>query len=276
VSSLHHFAASVCVLLAASIAQPANAQQSDSARAPAVRGARFTGQINNLTTTRPVTTADVRLMWVDSAHTEKDASGKESSELFIDSTRSRVGITNDSGAFAINNVLAGHYVINVRRIGFEPVEALLTMGTSMIEMELAMTQLLPMLPEVKITASTVNRVSERLDRVGFVTRSRMGASGQLFFDRARILKSRPTYITDLLERYGIDQNAIFTLDRMETDWDNLRSYPVDLVIGIEIYRRRGSVPTEFDQTRGGSLAFGPGGSGGVSQATVIIWTYIPY
>ena len=267
-------AASAFCLLATTFVQSAEAQQTDSAKVPVARGARFVGQINSITTTRPVTSADVRLMWVDSAHTEKDASGKESSEFFIDTTRSRVGISNDSGAFAISNVPAGHYLINVRRIGFEPIQALLTMGASMIEMELAMTQVLPMLPEVRITDSAVNVVTERLNRVGFVSRSRMGTSGH-FIDRAEILRRKPTYITDILHQYGIDQTAIFELDRMETDWDNLQNYPVDLVIGIEIYRRRGSLPTEFDATRGGALALGLGGTGGVDAATVLIWTYIP-
>lgn len=267
-------AVSAFCLLAASSAQPVRAQQTDSARVLVARGARFVGQINSITTTRPVTSADVRLMWVDSTHTEKDASGTASSEFFVDSTKSRVGITNDSGSFAINNVPAGHYVVNVRRIGFEPVAALLTMGTSVIEMELAMTQVLPMLPEVRITASAVNRVTERLDRVGFVSRSRMGTSAR-FIDRAEILRHKPTYITEILQGYGINRNAIFTLDRMETDWDNLNHYPADLVIGVEIYRRRGSLPTEFDHTRSGSLALGPGGSGGIAPATVLIWTYIP-
>ena len=267
-------AASAFCLLATTFVQSAEAQQRDSAKVPVTRGARFVGQINSITTTRPVTTADVRLMWVDSAHTEKDASGKESSEFFIDTTRSRVGISNDSGAFAISNVPAGHYLINVRRIGFEPIQALLTMGASMIEMELAMTQVLPMLPEVRITDSAVNVVTERLNRVGFVSRSRMGTSGR-FIDRAEILRRRPIQITDILSGYGVSRNSIFSLDRMETDWDNLSTYPAELVIGVEIYRRRGSLPTEFDHTRGGVLALGLGGSGGIAPTTVLIWTYIP-
>jgi hypothetical protein len=274
VNSRFLLAANACCLLAAASVQSAEAQQTDAAKVPVARGARFVGQINNITTTRPVTFADVRLMWVDSAHTEKDASGKESSEFFIDTTRSRVGITNDSGTFAINSVPAGHYVINVRRIGFEPIQALLTMGASMIEMELAMTQVLPMLPEVRITESAVNRVTERLNRVGFVTRSRMGTSAH-FIDRAEIVRRRPIHITDILRGYGINENSIFTIDRMETDWVNLSTYPADLVIGVEIYRRRGSLPTEFDHTRGGALALGPGGSGGIAPTTVLIWTYIP-
>ena len=267
-------AASACCLLAAASVQSAKAQQTDSAKVPVARGARFVGQINSITTTRPVTTADVRLMWVDSAHTEKDASGKESSEFFTDTTKSRVGISNDSGAFAISNVPAGHYLINVRRIGFEPIQALLTMGASMIEMELAMTQVLPMLPEVKITESAVNRVTAQLNRVGYLIRSRMGTSAH-FIDRAEILRRRPLHITDILSGYGVSRNSLFTLDRMETDWDNLSTYPAELVIGVEIYRQRGSLPAEFDQTRGGSLAFGSGGSGGIAQTTVLIWTYIP-
>ena len=82
-------------------------------------------------------------------------------------------------------------------------------------------------------------------------------------------------MSDLLEKYGIGRDASVSVDKMPSDFDYLRDLPLDLVIGIEIYRRRGSLPTEFDQTRRGRLTLGEGGSGGIAGATVLIWTFIP-
>jgi hypothetical protein len=247
-------------------------QNADSA-VSRTRFVRFTGTIASMATTRPVSLADVRIIYIDSAHANKDNPG-ELGEVFVDSAKSRVGITDTAGAFIIRNVESGHYLINVRRIGFEPFEGLLTIDTLPVDMELTLTQIAQVLPPVTINSSAINKVTERLDRVGFVSRSRMGTSGT-FVDRREILNRKAQFVTDILRTYGIGRDALITIDRMESDWDTLSDYPIDLVIGMEIYRRRGSLPTEFDRTRRGALAMGPGGNGGIAAATVIIWTYIP-
>lgn len=257
------------------LATPAGGQRPDSAAPPPVQGARFVGFIASISTTRPVTTADVRAIWIDSVHTERDNAGKESNEFFVDSTKSRVGITDDSGHFAINVLPPGHYLVNVRRIGFEPMQVMLTMGTSMIEMELAMTQVIPMLPEVRITASSTDRMMARLERTGFRSHRNSGSSG-MFIERGDIANRHPQYITDMLATYGIHQEAFVYIDRMPADWETLRSYPVELVIGIEIYRRPGQVPIEVAHTLPPSqLAFGDNGGHGLARPTVIVWTFIP-
>ncbi len=247
------------------------AQQPDSTNR--ARTVRFTGTIASLSTARPVSLADVRLIYIDSAHVDK-SKANDLGEVWVDSSKSRVGITDTAGAFTIRNVVPGHYFINVRRLGFEPFEGVLTIDTLSVDMELTLNQIAQVLPRVTINTSAINRVSERLDRMGFTTRSHMGTAGT-FVDRNEILRRKAEYVTDILRTYGINREAVFTMDRMEVDWDMLTDYPIDLVIGIEIYRRRGSLPTEFDRTRGGALAMGQNGNGGVAAASVIIWTYVP-
>jgi hypothetical protein len=47
------------------------------------------------------------------------------------------------------------------------------------------------------------------------------------------------------------------MDRMPVDYELLRDYPADLVIGIEIYRH--NRPTEFNGTRRGATIMSSGG-----------------
>ncbi len=262
-------ALTVCILAVALHTGAARAQARDSAKAPAT-SARFMGQINSFKTSKPVTTADIRLIWVDSVHTDSTKAGSDATEFFLDSARSKVGITNDSGTFAINNVAPGSYLLNVRRIGFDPVQALIRMGASTIEMKLAMEQAIPILPEVKITTEARDRVNERLDRVGFNMRAKTGSA--TIIGREEILRRNPVFVTDLLEKYGVRKSAEFMMDRMETDWDNLSTYPAELVVGVEIYRRRASLPSQYDRTRRSGLTMS---YNGVEPYVVMIWTFIP-
>jgi hypothetical protein len=237
------------------------------------RGARFTGIIASIRTTQPIPDADVRLIYVDSVHQGRAPDGSLG-EVFVDSMRSRVGITDTSGRFTIRDVAAGHYMINVRRIGFEPFEGLLTIDTAAVEMELGMNQMSALLPPIRITTSAVNRVTERLDRVGFITRSHMGTAGR-FIDRAEILRRKPVYLTDILRTYGLSMSDNYTLDRIPMDWSELENYPLDLVIGVEIYPRRGTMPVEFSGTSRGRLTFTNDRGTPIRQANVLIWTFVP-
>ncbi len=225
--------------------------------------AAFTGFVGSMQTGQPVSVADIRLVYVDSARVA-GTTAVSINDVFVDSARSHAAMTDDSGHFAMRGVAAGHYLIQVRRIGFAPFEGLLTIDTATVDMELALDQQVTMLPRVTVTSSSLDRVTTKLNNVGFLSRSRMGTSGK-FIDRASILQQRATYVTDVLEKYGIGPDANIIIDRMESDWDNLRDYPLDLVIGIEIYNRRGSLPTEFDHTSSGNLAFGQVDGASVSR-----------
>lgn len=258
-------------LVACTVALPSvYAQQAESTRRSTV--ARFSGEVRSITTTLAVQGADVRLMFVDSMKVMRDSTGARYDDMYVDSTRSRVGITNAEGAFTIRGVEPGHYMLNVRRIGFQPFEGLLTIDTATVEMELALTQVSAVLPRITISASATNKVTERLDRNGFTTRYRLGTSGK-FIDRKEILRRKPTYITDVLAAYGVHSGNV-VIDRVPADWELLKSYPVDLIIGMEIYPRRSALPIEFNMTKMGSSALSSGGQATLMEATVVIWTYV--
>ena len=109
VMSTMRFSLAVLAILGALSALPAHmaaAQQTDSP-ATAKRSVRFFGTIASMSTTLPVSVADVRIVYIDSAHVNKD-DPKELGEVFVDSTKSRVGMTDASGAFTIRNVVPGH------------------------------------------------------------------------------------------------------------------------------------------------------------------------
>ena len=65
------------------------------------------------------------------------------------------------------------------------------------------------------------------------------------------------------------------------DWETLETYPVDLIIGIEIYRH--AVPTEFNMTKNIATIFGnlnarnaqSIGQVALMRPTVILWSYVP-
>src|ERR1051325_5479452 len=94
-------AATVLVGLLWSVA-PAGGQGDDSARAArlAVPGA-FVGLIKNSVDRTPVRSADVRLYFIDSARAVRDTDGTSSLETFIDTTRSRLGVSDSTGYFTI-------------------------------------------------------------------------------------------------------------------------------------------------------------------------------
>lgn len=258
----------VTLLACAAAFEALTAQQADSTR----RTARFTGDIRSATTALPVEAADIRLVFIDSLIGVKDSTGARYDEMFVDSTRSRVGVTTTNGAFTIRGVEPGHYLLNVRRIGFEPYEGLLTIDTATVDAKLVLTQVSALLPKITITASAINTVAQRLDRMGFTTRYRMGTSGR-FIQRKEILRRKPTYITDVLAAHGVHDGDVI-IDRMPADWQTILSYPANLVIGIEIYMRRSQLPAEFAMTRMGSIISDARGQSLSMRPTVVIWTYV--
>ena len=84
------------------------AQQPDSARVPT---ASLVGRVVSNIDSTAVRGADIRLVFLDSAHTARDSRGVDSLELFVDTTRSRVGVTDSTGAFAIRRLEAAVHLI---------------------------------------------------------------------------------------------------------------------------------------------------------------------
>jgi hypothetical protein len=247
--------------------------QTDSAR---VRTAAFRGRVVNQIDSSLVRGADVRLYYIDSGVVVKTKSGVDSLDIFIDSTRSRFAATDSLGTFMIRRIEPGRYMLHVRRIGFAPIEAGMLIDTAVVEGTLRMEPTSQLLAKVKIIESTVDVVKQKLERVGFTTRSNMGLSAD-FIGRADIIKQRPMMIADALRARGVYQ-ADVVLDRMPADFDDLKIYPADLVLGIEIYRH--GRPSEFNGTRSPvdqALAKPP--SGGPppipNRPLVVVWTFIP-
>lgn len=74
-------------------------------------------------------------------------------------------------------------------------------------------------------------------------------------ERADILRYRPQTIEDILRRYGVYEGEVL-VDNMPTPYLDLRQFPADLVIGVEIYRR--NRPTRWAGTMSDSaLSFRP-------------------
>ena len=259
----------------------ASSQQADSIRV-ASRGSRFIGIIRSNTSGLPVQSADVRISFLDSVHVSKDAAGAQTSDLFVDSTRSRLAATDSAGMFSMRAVTPGHYMVQVRRIGFEPFEAALSLDTATVEMELTMTQVAQVLPRMVVSTEAMTRVAAKLERSGFAYR-RKGNGGGTYIERSDVLRQHPLTITDLLRRYMVDGGAAFVLDNIPVDWETLETYPVDLIVGVEIYRHRSSLPQQFNMTRNIATIFGDLGARNAQsigqtslmQPTVILWSYVP-
>ena len=122
----------------------------------------------------PVRSADIRLVFVDSVRQLRDRTGHDSLEVFADSNRTRVAVTDASGAFAIRRLPAGRYLFHIRRIGYEPLQGALVVDTGTVSTTIPLQVISRVLAKVVVTETSVDKVKERLDRYGFVDRSRQG------------------------------------------------------------------------------------------------------
>jgi len=244
------------------------AQQPDTARGPR---AVFAGRIINSLDSTGVSSADIRLVFVDSAKVIPGPGGRDSLLVFADTAKTRVGATDSTGAFTIRRLPEGRYLFDIRRIGYEPLHGAVVVDSTVVRATLAMPVASRLLAKVVITESSVDKVKQRLEQKGFIDRSHLGIAGT-FVDRAEILRRRPQTLEDVLGWYGIHGGTI-TLDNMPIDYEGVRDYPADLVIGVEIYRH--SRPTQFNGTRRGPNIMSPGGQAASMEPLVLVWTFIP-
>lgn len=255
------------LLIGVAAAHALSAQQADSATLPT---GRFLGRLVNSLDSTPVRSADLRLLFVDSTRMVRSRRG-DSLEIFIDTLRSRVTVSDSSGAFAVRRLATGHYLVHIRRIGFAPVQAALYVDTGAVVATMRLEPNSVLLAKVEIKEMSIDRAKEKLDRNGFFTRENSGESGT-FINRDEILKRKPISVAELLEWYGVSNGDIL-MDRMPSDFESLRTYPADLVLGVEIYRH--GRPTEFNGTRSASSMFSSGGLQASMTPLVVIWTFIP-
>ena len=161
--------------------------------------------------------------------------------------------------------------MNVRRIGFAPVEAIVTVDTNTVLYDFAMNPVLPLLAKVEIKAIGTDRVGRRLDRVGFTSRAMFGI-GQ-FIKPAEIAKRQAQTLRQLLDVYGLRESAEYVFDRMPLDYSDIQDYPAELIVGIEVYRH--GRPIEYNMTRRGPNILDAGGQANIMRTLVVIWTYNP-
>src|SRR5262252_6443723 len=150
--SVRRFVA-VSLLIGVAAAHALSAQQADSALPPT---GRFLGRLLNSLDSTPVRSADLRLLFVDSARRVRGRRG-DSLEIFVDTLRSRVAVTDSLGAFAVRRLATGHYLIHIRRIGFRPLEAALYVDTGAVETMMRLEPSSVLLAKVEIKEMSVDR-----------------------------------------------------------------------------------------------------------------------
>jgi hypothetical protein len=269
---VHRTVIALTTIAGLTVAAAAGAQRTDASRAATPSPGAFVGFIKNTNDSSPVRSADLRLYFMDSVGVASDSAGNRSIDTFIDTLRSRLGVSDSTGYFAVWRLAAGRYLMNVRRIGFAPVEAIVTVDTSTVLFDFAMTPVLPMLAKVEIRATLDSgRATRRLDRVGFISRSHFG--GGTYVKPDEIIRRRAQTLRDILEVYGLRESSEYEFDRMPLDYADIQDYPAELIAGIEIYRH--GRPVEYNATRRGSTIMQRGGQANLMRSLVLIWTYVP-
>lgn len=232
----------------------------------------FVGFIKNSVNKGPVRSADLRLYFIDSTSAARDSSGSPYLETFIDTARSRLAVSDSTGYFTTWRLAAGRYLLSARRIGFSPVQAIVTIDTSTVLYEFTMEPVAPMLAAVEINETGISRgAARRLERSGFTNRSHFG-EGE-FLTPAQIMKRRPLTLRDVLSVYGMRESATYIIDGMPLEYEDIAEYPAELIAGIEIYRH--NRPIQFGMTRRGPGVLGRGGGAYLMRPMVVIWTYVP-
>src|SRR5690349_8792074 len=160
------------------------AQQPDTTRPPT---AAFVGRMISSLDSTPVRQADIRLIFIDSVKQIRSRAGADSLELFTDSARTRVTVSDSTGAFAIRRLPAGRYLLHVRRIGFQAMQGALVVDTGTVSTTIALQVVSRLLAKMVVTETSVDRVKQRLDQNGFTFRYRTGIPAT-FIERKDILR----------------------------------------------------------------------------------------
>jgi hypothetical protein len=144
---MRSLAAAAFTLAALTIATPSDGGAQTADTVPPRAG--FVGKVWNPLDSTGVRSADIRLMFVDSVRKIATRSGGDSLEIFVDTLRSRVGITDSVGNFTIRQLRAGRYLMEVRRIGFAPLNGVVVVDTTVLSTVLSMDVVSRLLATVK-------------------------------------------------------------------------------------------------------------------------------
>lgn len=252
-------------------ASTGTAQRPDSGAAVPVPPGAFVGSIKNSVNKAPVRSVDLRLYFIDTV-TMRDSSGNAFLESFVDSARSRLALSDSAGNFAAWRVPKGRYLMYARRIGYTPLQAIITIDTTTVLHDFIMEPLAPILAAVEITETTMPQsMVRRLKNTGFTNRSKFGVGR--YYTKEELMKHRPLYLRDMLQKFGLHGGEEYLFDRMPLSFSDIQDYPAELIAGIEVYRH--NRPIEFSMTRGGPSLIGGGVRGAmlINRPLVVIWSY---
>jgi hypothetical protein len=253
----------VAAIACGAFVAPARAQsQSVAPRDP---GGAFAGRIVNQVDSTPVRGAAVHLLKIDSTRAGWSGRVDDSDVIYVDSTKTRLGATDSTGAFAIRGVEAGRYLLQIRRIGFSPRQGVLTVDTLPIRVTLPLEPTVQAIAGMTITETTIDRNGRYLRNVGYTFRSGGGLGGR-FLTNASMDKERWHTIGEALHAQFISR-ADVVLDGMPIQFMDVIEYPVAQVAAVEIYRT--SRPIEFD------FATWHTGQFSTRAPLVLIWTFRP-
>jgi Carboxypeptidase regulatory-like domain len=225
----------------------------------------FVGRILNQVDSTPVRGAAIHLLHIDSTRAGWSGRADDSDVIFVDSTKTRFGATDSSGAFAIRNVAAGRYLLQIRRIGFRPREGVLTVDTLPIRVTLPLEPTVQALAGMTITEAATDRNGAYLKTVGYSFRSRGGLGGR-FLTNASMTKERWWTLGEALRGQFIERGDL-VIDGMPAQWRDAENYPVAQIMAVEIYLS--TRPLEFDFATWHTGAFS------TRAPLVLVWTFRP-
>jgi hypothetical protein len=253
----------VAAVVCGSFAASARAQSQSAA--PRDPSGAFVGRILNQVDSTPVRGAAVHLFWIDSTRAGWSGRVDDSDVLYVDSTKTRLGATDSTGAFSIHGVAAGRYLLQIRRIGFRPRQGVLTVDTLPIRVTLPLEPTVQAIAGMTITETSIDRNGSYLKNVGYTFRSQGGLGGH-FLTNASMDKERWYTIGEALRAQFISR-ADVVLDGMPIQFMDVVEYPVAQVAAVEIYPT--SRPIEFD------FATWHTGQFSTRAPLVLIWTFRP-
>lgn len=235
------------------------------AAAQAVPGGAFTGRLINQLDSTAVRGAAIHLLRIDSTRTGWSGRTGDADVIYVDSTKTRIGGTDSAGAFAIREVAAGRYLLQIRRIGFHPREGVLTVDSVPIRVTLPLEPAVQSIAGMTITETAVDRNGVYLKNVGFTFRSRGGLGGH-FLTNASMSAERWYTLSEALRNQFITRGDL-VIDGMPAQFRDAENYPVAQIMAVEIYRT--SRPIEFD------FATWHTGQFSTRAPLILVWTFRP-
>ena len=194
----------------------------------------------------PLVGADVQLTHTDSSGVALDTAMRRLSQR-----------TDSSGTFAFRDVEPGVYRIDVRAIGFVPVQGFMVLAPGQeLHPRVSMLKLVPRLAPVVTTASTSYR-ARLLEVSGFRERQRVGFGH--FIDAREIGRLQPPSVYSLLRPYLRGCTMMYVNGARAAVPQGLM---VSELVGVEIYSRNLQAPPQFQNPY-------------VDCGSIALWTAIP-